>query len=77
MHIRGGASLYYIVHDGALKVDTSGPKPDWVLSVDPVAWVLVATERQNQWRAAVTGRIVGWGRQPTLPFKLRAASFQG
>lgn len=77
MHIRGGATLYYIVHDESLDVSTSGPSPDWHLSVDPVTWILVATGRRSQWAAALTGQIIGWGRRPLLPFRLRAAPFQG
>jgi uncharacterized protein (TIGR03083 family) len=77
MRIRGGTDLYYIIEGRRLKVWTTGPRPDWHLSVDPVAWVLVSTERRNQWAAALTGKIIGWGKRPTLPFKLRAATFQG
>lgn len=77
MRIRGGATLYYIMRDRRLEVRRSGPRPDWHLSVDPVTWILVATERKNQWAAALSGKIIGWGRRPLLPFKLRAATFQG
>ena len=77
MHIRGGADLYYVVERHRLNVATDGPRPDWHLSVDPVTWVLVSTERRNQWAAALRGKISGWGAHPRLPFKLRAASFQG
>lgn len=47
------------------------------LSVDPLAWVLVSSGRRNQWSAALRGKISGWGKRPLLPFKLKAASFQG
>ncbi len=77
MRIRGGANLYYIVQDRQLEVATTGSRPDWHLSVDPVAWVLVSTGRRNQWSAALRGKIIGWGKNPLLPFKLKAASFQG
>ena len=77
LHVRGGVDLYYIVEDHKLEVATTGPRPHWHLSVDPVAWVLVSTERRNQWTAAIGGKIIGWGTRPGLPFKLRAASFQG
>ena len=78
MRIRGGADLYYVVTDRKLEVRTEGPpRPGWTLSVDPVAWVLVSTGRRNQWTAALRGTIIGWGTRPTLPFRLRAASFQG
>jgi hypothetical protein len=77
MRIRGGVDLYYVVADRKLDVRTEGPRPAWTLSVDPVAWVFVSTERRNQWTAALTGKIIGWGTRPTLPFKLRTASFQG
>lgn len=77
MRIRGGADLYYIVRTHQLSVATSGPRPGWTLSVDPVAWILVSTERRNQWLAALRGKIIGWGPRPALPFKLRAASIQG
>lgn len=77
MRIRGGADLYYIVQDRRLEVATAGPRPDWHLSVDPPAWVLVSTGRTSQWSAALRGKIIGWGRKPLLPFKLKVASFQG
>ena len=77
MHIRGGADLYYIVEDRELHVRTAGPRPHWHLSVDPITWVLVSSERRNQWTAALSGKIIGWGTRPALPFKLRVASFQG
>ncbi len=77
IRVRGGASLYYVVQEASLMVRTSAPAAGWHLSVDPVAWVLVTTERQNQWRAAAGGKLIGWGRRPSLPFKLRAAAFQG
>ena len=77
MHIRGGADLYYTVERHELQVRTDGPRPHWHLSVDPSAWVLVSSQRRNQWTAALTGKIIGWGTRPTLPFRLRAASFQG
>ena len=75
--IRGGRNLYYVVQDNELTVQTSERRADWHFSVDPFSWVLVTTERQNQWLAAVTGKILSWGRRASLPFKLRAASFQG
>ena len=77
MHIRGEADLYYIIEEHRLRVATVGPRAGWHLSVDPVPWLLVSTGRWNQWIAALRGQIVGWGMRPTLPFKLRAASFQG
>lgn len=77
IRIRGGADLYYVVEQRQLRVDTSGPHPGWNLSADPITWVLVSTGRKNQWVAAATGKITGWGTRPLLPFKMRAASFQG
>ena len=76
MHIRGGVDLFYIVEKNALSVATSALHVDWHLSLDPTAWVLVSTGRENQWRAALKGKIVGWGKRPLLPFKLWAASIQ-
>ena len=71
-------SMYnYVVQDNELTVQTSERRADWHFSVDPFSWVLVTTERHNQWLAAVTGKILSWGRRASLPFKLRAASFQG
>ena len=77
MRIRGGADLFYIVRQRRLRVATTGPRPNWNLWVDPVAWVLVSTERANQWIAALRGKVIGWGLHPRLPFQLRAATFQG
>jgi uncharacterized protein (TIGR03083 family) len=77
VRIRGGADLYYIIANHQLRIETAGRRADWHLSVDPVTWVLVSTERRNQWAAALRGDIIGWGTRPRLPFKLRAATFQG
>lgn len=77
LRLRGGADLYYVIQDRVLRVSTRGSRAGWTLSVDPVWWVLVATGRRSQWPAALRGKIIGWGRNPMLPFKLRAASFQG
>lgn len=77
IRIRGGSDLYYIVQDRTLDVAATGPRPGWTLSVEPTAWVLVSTGRRNQWSAALWGKIIGWGKSPLLPFKLKAASFQG
>ncbi len=77
LRLRGGADLYYGIEDRTLRVTTHGSRPGWTLSVEPVSWVLVATGRRSQWAAALRGKIVGWGRSPMLPFKLRAASLQG
>jgi len=39
------------------------------LSADPVAWLLVGYGRQSQMSAALTGKIVAWGRKPWLATK--------
>ncbi|HEV3471875.1 MAG TPA: maleylpyruvate isomerase N-terminal domain-containing protein [Actinomycetota bacterium] len=78
VRIRGEAPFFFAVKDRRLHVDGSVMRDaGFHISAEPVAWVLVSTERMSRVFAALTGRIIGWGVRPLLPFKLQAASFRG
>lgn len=76
MHLRGGPQLYVTVDRGRVDVSrdhlAGGARADCHISADPVAFVLVAYGRVNQWQAIATGKLTAWGRRPW-----RALSFRG
>jgi hypothetical protein len=47
------------------------PKPDCTISVDPVTYLLLGTRRIGLVRAALTGRVITYGRKPWLGLKLQ------
>lgn len=71
--VRGAGRAYFLFDDGDLSV-TSSPPPrvDCHLSVDPVAFLLVAWGRIDQWPAIGRGKLVAWGRKPWLGLQLRS-----
>jgi uncharacterized protein (TIGR03083 family) len=78
IRIRNEAPFFFVIQDRELRVQTSTTgRVGFHISADPVAWLLVTTERMSRVSAGLTGRIIGWGFRPFLPLKLRAASFQG
>ncbi len=78
IHIRGERPFFFVIQRRELRVQTSNKgRVGFHISADPVAWVLASTERMRRASAALTGRIIGWGFRPLMPFKLQAASFQG
>ncbi len=74
--IRGGPRFLIDVAEGV--VDT-GPldsrRPDCRITADPVAFVLLAYGRVNQWRLAATGKVVGSGRKPWLATRVKQLFF--
>lgn len=67
LHLRGGDDWTIQVADGAVTVERSRPaRADLHFSAEPVTNLLVAYKRTPRWRAALTLRIVVWGRKPWL-----------
>jgi uncharacterized protein (TIGR03083 family) len=54
----------------ALTISDGSPSRASVhISADPVAWLLVGYGRRSQMAAALTGKVVAWGRKPWLAAK--------
>lgn len=73
IRVRGGGKAFFNFDHGDLTV-TAEPagRVDCVLSVDPVAFMLVAWGRISQWQAIPKGQLLAWGRKPWLALKLRS-----
>lgn len=72
VHVRGG-SRFVVRFDGeAAQVEPPGRRVDCHLSVDPVAFLLVAYGRVSQWGPIANGKLVAWGRKPWLGFKFKS-----
>jgi hypothetical protein len=73
IRIRGGDRFDFIFDDGELNiVEPSSRRVDCHISADPVAFLLVVWNRQSQWPAIATGKLMAWGRKPWLGPQLRA-----
>lgn len=67
IRIRGGDRFHFIFNDGALTVEEpSARKVDCHISADPVAFLMVAWNRQSQWSAIAKRKLLVWGRKPWL-----------
>lgn len=65
VRLKGGDDFTYRLVDGALTVESGVPeRPDARLLADPVAFVLVSLGRMSPLRAAITGKVIGYGRKP-------------
>ncbi len=74
--IRGGPSFLVNVGHGVVAVDRlDSRRPDCKITADPVAFVLLAYGRVNQWRLAATGKLVGSGRKPWLAARMKNLFF--
>ncbi len=72
VRIRGGSSFYFIFEDGAVTIEEPSARTvDCHISADPVAFLLVAWERQSQWAAIAQGKLMAWGRKPWLGFQFK------
>jgi uncharacterized protein (TIGR03083 family) len=72
VRLRGGGGAVIRFDDGDLSVSGSPDGPvDCHLSVDPVAFMLVAWGRLGQWPAIGRGQLLAWGKKPWLGLKLR------
>jgi hypothetical protein len=67
IRIRGGDSFHFLFDDGELNiVEPSSRRVDCHISADPVAFLMVVWNRQSQWTAIATGKLMAWGRKPWL-----------
>lgn len=73
IRLRGGGGAYLLFDDGDLTITSQRPRRiDCHLSVDPVAFMLVAWNRQSQWSGIARGQLFSWGRRPWLGLRLRS-----
>lgn len=68
VRVRGGPQFMVRVAEGKVAVEAGSPAGpvDCHLSADPVAFVMVAYGRLNQWGPIARGGLVAWGRKPWL-----------
>jgi uncharacterized protein (TIGR03083 family) len=67
VRFRGGETVAQRFHDGTLTITRgAAPSADCRMSVDPTTALLVAYGRIPRWRAALSGKILAWGRKPWL-----------
>ena len=67
LRVRGGWWVYVTVSGGKLEISEVTERPiDCRLSVDPVAYLLVGFNRENQYAAIARGQVFAWGRKPWL-----------
>lgn len=60
----------YAIERGQLHIDPDERNAvDLHISAEPVTWLLLSYGRISQWRAALTGRVLTWGRKPWLATK--------
>lgn len=72
IHVRGGGSACMRFYDGELTIEPTPLGPvDCHLSVDPVAFLLVAWSRIPQGPAILRGKLLAWGRKPWLGLQMR------
>lgn len=72
MRFRGGERRFLTLEDGVLDVRATGGRADCTILADPETFLLVGYNRIGQWRPALTGKILTWGRKPWLALKLPA-----
>ncbi len=73
LRVRGGPRVGLRFTAGDLRLEVpSGAPVDCHVSVDPVAYLLVAYGRRGPWPAILTGKLVAWGRKPWLGMRLVA-----
>jgi uncharacterized protein (TIGR03083 family) len=74
VRVRHGSRALLVVRDGVGRVAASGSaRPDCLLTVEPVTFLLLAYGRVTQYRAIAQGALVPWGRRPWLVARLMAA----
>ena len=68
--VRGGKRYVVHIDHGRARTEPPGGKVDLVMSVDPVAYLLVGYGRQGPWPQVLKGKMLAWGRRPSLAAKL-------
>ena len=70
VRLRNQWRLHFVFDDGTLSIEEpSDRRVDVHISADPEVFMLVGYGRVGQWRAALKGQIVAWGRKPWLALK--------
>lgn len=74
IRLRGDGRVFLRIDDGLLTTSATPDqgRVDCHLSVDPVAFLLVAWGRSSQWPEILRGRLFAWGRRPWLGVRLRS-----
>ena len=73
LHIRHGSPLVIVVDNATLRVEPASAQPvDCHVSVDPATFLLVSFHRISPVSAALTGKILTWGRKPWLLLRLQS-----
>ena len=54
---------------------SAGGPVDWVISADPVTYLLFVYGRMSQYRALLRGGILAWGRRPWLGLRFKNLFF--
>lgn len=74
VRLRGDGRATFRFDDGELTLSQAAPSGsvDCHLSVDPVAFLLVAWGRMSQAEGIAKGQLFAWGRKPWLGLKLRS-----
>ena len=76
LHVRGSHDWTIRIHDDVTTVERGRPlRADLHFSADPVAFLLTSFGHLGRTRAALTGRLVAWGRKPWLAGRF-AATFR-
>lgn len=70
VRVRGGASFAVRIDDGYVTTEPAGARADLYTSVNPVTYLMLGFGRYSPLKAFATGGLFGWGRRPSLAFKL-------
>lgn len=70
VRVRGGASFAVRIDDGYVTTEPAGARADLYSSVNPVTYLMLGFGRISPLRAFASGGLFGWGRRPSLAFKL-------
>lgn len=64
----------FVFAAGELHIDSGEGRPaDWVMSAAPTGFLLASYGRLSPLRATLTGRVLGWGRRPSLGLRFGQA----
>ena len=70
MRIRGGERFTIHLDHGAARTERAGGRADLYMSSDPVAYLLVGFGRTSPWPQVLKGKMLSWGRRPSIAIKL-------
>jgi hypothetical protein len=71
IRVRGAGSVFLVLSDGAASIEPpSERRVDCHISAAPDWMFLLVWSRISQWRGALTGRSLVWGRRPLLAMRL-------